>query len=125
MASSTPPPHPVTAALSASRPNNSDLDIQNALSSTPTSPSFPSLVTPGPIQGGSPLSGAETGEEKDVIGAGEQVEVELLLVSGKRRRWCFGSEATIREVREQVWRNWPEGEFRSEWARGGSGADGG
>lgn len=111
MTSPLPSPHPTIPSLS---PNTSQdrVDIQNALSSTPTSPSFQTLAAPAPIQGGSPLAGTESREEKDVIGGGEQVEVELLLVSGKRRRWCFGSEATVREVRERVWRNWPEGEPR-------------
>jgi hypothetical protein len=46
-----------------------------------------------------------------LIGEGTRVQIELLLVNGRRARWEFGAQATIKEVREWVWSTWPEGEL--------------
>ncbi|BGP27308.1 ubiquitin like superfamily protein [Rhodotorula toruloides] len=48
---------------------------------------------------------------------GEPVEIELLLLSGKRKRWTFGTEETVAEVKDQVWHDWPDGALQY-WTKG-------
>lgn len=43
---------------------------------------------------------------------GEPVQIELLLLSGKRKRWTFGTEETVAEVKDRVWHDWPDGALR-------------
>ncbi|GAA5826829.1 hypothetical protein JCM11251_002909 [Rhodosporidiobolus azoricus] len=43
---------------------------------------------------------------------GTPFELELLLVSGLRRRWTFGSGETVGEAKRRVWADWPE-----EWQK--------
>ncbi|GAA5878859.1 hypothetical protein JCM8547_001491 [Rhodosporidiobolus lusitaniae] len=44
---------------------------------------------------------------------GDPVVVELLLVSGRRHRWTFGSENSVEEAKRRVWKEWPQ-----EWQKG-------
>lgn len=78
----------------------------------PTEGAIPGSPDDSPSLGGGVTSlGARgaRGEGGEQIGKGEAVLIEFLLVSGKRMRRRIGVESTVREVREGVWRSWPEG----------------
>ncbi|BGO95161.1 hypothetical protein NBRC10512_001888 [Rhodotorula toruloides] len=70
-----------------------------------------SLVAP--VGTDRPVAAESAGEVGRPAVKGEPVEVELLLLSGKRRRWTFGTEETVEEVKDQVWHEWPD-----DWTKG-------
>lgn len=84
-------------------------------STTPSQPTIPGSPTEegDALHAHTPRRGVEPkadSEQQHQVGQGEPILVEFLLVSGKRTRWTLGTEASVREVREAVWRGWPEGE---------------
>ncbi|GAA5945396.1 hypothetical protein JCM1841_002883 [Sporobolomyces salmonicolor] len=63
---------------------------------------------PAPAEKGAAEEGPVVDSASAAKVRGEPFDLVLLLVSGKRRKWVVGSEETVREVRERVWREWPE-----------------
>ncbi|KAM0750499.1 hypothetical protein T439DRAFT_326461 [Meredithblackwellia eburnea MCA 4105] len=53
---------------------------------------------------------ATTATTTQLVGEGEVVTVEFLLVSGRRTKVEFGESATVDQVRVHLWKNWP-----AEW----------
>ncbi|PRQ72327.1 hypothetical protein AAT19DRAFT_9666 [Rhodotorula toruloides] len=70
-----------------------------------------SLVAPAGTD--RPAAAESVGEVERPALKGEPVEIELLLLSGKRKRWTFGTEETVAEVKDQVWHEWPD-----DWTKG-------
>ncbi|GAA6043518.1 hypothetical protein JCM8097_002254 [Rhodosporidiobolus ruineniae] len=84
-----PPPPPPTITVTASPSDGGH-----------TSPPSPPL----PAEDPQPAT-AQAQEQVEI--QGEPVEIELLLVSGQRRRWTFDCEETVDEARKKVWEEWP------------------
>ncbi|ORY74788.1 hypothetical protein BCR35DRAFT_139318 [Leucosporidium creatinivorum] len=94
------------------------VQYQPTASLPPTQPDIPGSPssTTGfqlPTTAGGAAVASEQQQQQQQVGTGEPLLVEFLLVSGKRTRWTVGNEATVREVREAVWRGWPE-EWRGQ-----------
>ncbi|BGP35014.1 hypothetical protein JCM10296v2_006838 [Rhodotorula toruloides] len=70
-----------------------------------------SLVAPAGTD--RPAAAEPVGEVERPAVKGGSVEIELLLLSGKRKRWTFGTEETVAEVKDHVWHEWPD-----DWTKG-------
>ncbi|GAA5975589.1 hypothetical protein JCM21900_004794, partial [Sporobolomyces salmonicolor] len=130
------PPPPTTTPPLASTAEHSALVVRDVPAGPADSPSTrappsavgpPTLAAPQPVQSSLSLAAttlddsapasAEKGaaEEGPVVDSasaakvrGEPFDLVLLLASGKRRKYVVGSEETVGEVRERVWREWPQ-----------------
>lgn len=40
---------------------------------------------------------------------GDPLEIEFLLMSGKRKRWTVGTQETVEQVRTRIFQDWPRG----------------
>jgi hypothetical protein len=41
----------------------------------------------------------------------DKVRLDVLLITGQRRNFDFDTQTTIKDVREKLWNDWPEGEL--------------
>jgi len=41
--------------------------------------------------------------------SGDPFEIEFLLMGGQRKRWTVGSKDTVEQVRQRIWKEWPQG----------------
>ncbi|GAA5846260.1 hypothetical protein JCM5353_005385 [Sporobolomyces roseus] len=39
---------------------------------------------------------------------GDPFEIEFLLMGGQRKRWTVGNKDTVEQVRQRIWKEWPQ-----------------
>ncbi|GAA5895469.1 hypothetical protein JCM6882_006262 [Rhodosporidiobolus microsporus] len=85
------------------------------LSFTPATPTPPTAFeAPSTTAGGAVDTPPPPPAQRSTLLTGAPFELELLLVSGLRRKWTFGAEEAVGEAKRRVWAEWPEEWLKAE-----------
>lgn len=87
-----------SSKISESITHTGEIDTATPLSTTPTT------ITK------STANGSKMSSRTINTVASDKVRLDVLLITGQRKYFDFDPQSNVKEVRESLWQNWPQGE---------------
>ena len=103
----------VSISMSAIAPmaqtkHSSSLDISDA-GTTATAAAASGSQPSGHQSSGSKASGSKLSSQTGRVAPSDCVRLDVLLITGQRKFFDFAPQTSVKEVREVIWSDWPQG----------------